>query len=835
MFKEKQRQAKNEHSLSNYIPYASLVEDDTVMLRDRTLLACFYIEGVTFETKSNEEVEQASSVINRFLTGLEDDRLSIQIHRIRRPFQDRLDPSDCGNWFADKFTRDYNRFTDGHAMMATELYISVLLGEEKEEKGFFGRITSSVSQQKEETLLKERLAQFRHYCDQLAMNFADYNIVRLGSYEDRDEDGKRIVCSSQLTFLNFLITGYWSKVQIPAGPLYEGIGATQVFIGRDILQLSSFFGSRYVQSIELKGLPAAASSGLLDSLLYPGKSEKKPYPFVESQFFKIILRKRALKVIEDQIRKLRTANDKSESQRVELVLAQDYIQSGAFCLGDYAYSILVYGDTEEECRSNAQDVCTKLTTSGFTPYISNLSAAPAYLSTMPGNFQWSPRPVKITSQNYSDFAPFHNFLPGKRDNNPWGQAIALVVQASLQPYYINLHATNRFANSYGEPDAGSTVIFGQTGAGKTALLSFLATNAMKYADKDHKFSMVFFDINHGAEILVNAFEGNYLSVENGKPTGFNPFQLDPTPDNLTFLNEFMRLLLRGNGAPISTLDEAKLEEAINSVMSMDKPLRRLSTLMQNITEGNSVEERENSIPRRLAKWYGRGGYAWVFDNVEDKIDLESKRVIGIDGTDFLDNSITKTPVAFYLLHRVKQIIDGRRGMIFMDEFWAWLNDEAFRRFAEQELKTIRKKNAIMVFATQSPSDVLNNPIARTVVEQTSTQIMLPNEKADEEEYVKFFKATPEEYNIVVNLPVKSRFFLVKQLNSSSLVRLDLSNFSDEMTVFSSTTVNIEIMHEVREELKRNGVEDKPENWLPVFYEAVRANKQQKKRTLSTKR
>ncbi len=283
------------------------------------------------------------------------------------------------------------------------------------------------------------------------------------------------------------------------------------------------------------------------------------------------------------------------------------------------------------------------------------------------------------------------------------------------------------------------------------------------------------------------------------------------------------------------MKEAKALEAINSVMSMDKPLRRLSTLMQNITEGNSAEERENSIPRRLAKWYGRGAYAWVFDNVEDKIDLESKRVIGIDGTDFLDNSITKTPVAFYLLHRVKQIIDGRRGMIFMDEFWAWLNDEAFRKFAEQELKTIRKKNAIMVFATQSPSDVLNNPIARTVVEQTSTQIMLPNEKADEEEYVKFFKATPEEYHIVVKLPAKSRFFLVKQLNSSSLVRLDLSSFSDEMTVFSSTTVNVEIMHEVREELKRNGVEDKPENWLPVFYEAVRANKQQKKRTLSTKR
>ena len=412
--------------------------------------------------------------------------------------------------------------------------------------------------------------------------------------------------------------------------------------------------------------------------------------------------------------------------------------------------------------------------------------------------------MKITSLNFSDFAPFHNFLPGKRDSNPWGEALALAVQASLQPYYLNLHATPRFAASSGEPEAGSTVIFGQTGAGKTALLSFLATNAMKYADKKHRFSMVFFDINHGAEILVNALEGGYSSVENGAPTGFNPFALDPTPENITFLIEFMRLLLQSDGGNICVSDEAKLEEAVRSVMSMDKPLRRLSVLMQNMTEGSTPQERERSPARRLAKWYGSGAYAWVFDNAEDKLDLESRSVIGID---------------------------GRRGLIFMDEFWAWLRDEAFRKFAEEELKTIRKKNAVMVFATQSPSDVLNNPIARTVVEQTSTQIMLPNSRGDEEEYVKFFKATKEEYSLVTNLPPQSRFFLVKQLNASSLVRLDLSRFKDEMAVFSSTTENIRIMHEVREALISQGVEDKPENWLPVFYEAVRVNKDQKKHRL----
>ena len=832
MFKVKQRQAKNECALSRFIPYASLVEDDTVMLRDRSLLACFYIEGSAFETKSGEEVEEASAVFNRFLTGLEDDRLTIQVHRVRRPYRDSLEPSNCGNWFADKFTRDYSAYTEDCAMMATELYISLLFGEEKEDRSFLSRMFSSVSEEKEEALLQERLDKFRHYCSRLLLNLADYNIVRLGTYKDRDPDGKSIVCSEQLTLLNLLISGNWNKVQIPAGPLYDALGAPRVFIGRDILQLSDASGKKYVQSVELKGLPAFSYPGLLDALLYPGNAKKEPYPFVESQTFRVMLRKNALRVIEDQIRKLRTANDKSESQRAELILAQDAVQSGVLCLGEYACSLLIYGSSEEECRQNTGDICTKLTASGFTPFISDLGVSAAYLSAMPGNFSWAPRPVKITSLNFSDLAPFHNFLPGKRDNNPWGEAIALAVQASLQPYYINLHATARFTASYGEPEAGSAVILGQTGAGKTALLSFLATNAMKYADKEHRFSMVFFDINHGAEILVNALEGSYLSVENGVPTGFNPFGLDPMPENITFLIEFMRLLLLSDGGSVCAADDAKLEEAVRSVMSMDKPLRRLSVLMQNMTEGSSSEERENSIAKRLAKWYGSGAYAWVFDNAEDRLDLESRRVIGIDGTDFLKNSTIKTAVAFYLLHRVKQIIDGRRGMIFMDEFWAWLGDEAFRKFAEEELKTIRKKNALMVFATQSPSDVLNNPIARTVVEQTSTQILLPNSRGDEEEYVKFFKATREEYDLVVNLPPLSRFFLVKQLNASSLVRLDLSRFKDEMAVFSSTTENIRIMHEVRRALAREGVEDKPQNWLPVFYEAVRVNKEQKKQALN---
>lgn len=120
----------------------------------------------------------------------------------------------------------------------------------------------------------------------------------------------------------------------------------------------------------------------------------------------------------------------------------------------------------------------------------------------------------------------------------------------------------------------------------------------------------------------------------------------------------------------------------------------------------------------------------MFDNETDLLDFDAYPNYGIDGTAFLDNKAVRTPIAFYLLKRMDQVIDGRRFIFVMDEFWKWLLDEAFRGFAFDKLKTMRKQNGFGVFATQSPSDVLNSEIAKAVIEQSATQIFLPNPKAD---------------------------------------------------------------------------------------------------------
>lgn len=162
---------------------------------------------------------------------------------------------------------------------------------------------------------------------------------------------------------------------------------------------------------------------------------------------------------------------------------------------------------------------------------------------------------------------------------------------------------------------------------------------------------------------------------------------------------------------------------------------------------------------------------------------------------------------------MEEVIDGRRFFFVIDEFWKWLLDDAFSDFAFNKLKTIRKQNGFGVFATQSPSDVINSPIAKAVIEQSATQIFLPNPRADKDDYINGFKVTPAEFQIISSLAEDSRMMLIKQGHSSVVCRLDLSAFKQELKVLSGSTDNINFVEEL---ISHYGTD--PQVWLPIFYQ-----------------
>jgi type IV secretion system protein VirB4 len=391
----------------------------------------------------------------------------------------------------------------------------------------------------------------------------------------------------------------------------------------------------------------------------------------------------------------------------------------------------------------------------------------------------------------------------------------MFVTSARSPYHFSLHASDpRNADGESRRDTGHTLICGPTGSGKTVLVGFIVTMAQRM-----QATQVIFDKDRGLEILVRALGGEYLPLRNGESTGFNPLQLPPTSEHIEFLKRWLALLVQvSSGRLLTVREQADLDQGLLGTLALDRHERRLSRVIEHLDATDP-----EGVHSRLARWceVTGGAYAWVFDNAEDTIAprLMGRPIIGFDVTDFLDHETTRSPVTLYLFHLVRQLLDGRRLVCWLDEFWRLLSDSAFESFARDAPKTWRKLNGVMCFATQSVSDVLDSSICRTIVEQTATKIFFPNSDASAEEYIGQLGLTQREYRLIrEQLEPASRMFLVKQGHHSVVCKLDLMGFDAELDVISGRAGQVRRLHAI---MARTGTD--PALWLPEFMASAAPN------------
>jgi type IV secretion system protein VirB4 len=212
----------------------------------------------------------------------------------------------------------------------------------------------------------------------------------------------------------------------------------------------------------------------------------------------------------------------------------------------------------------------------------------------------------------------------------------------------------------------------------------------------------------------------------------------------------------------------------------------------------------------MRPWWGDGERAWLFDNEEDLTDL-SATTVGFDMTAILDDPAVRTPALLYLFHQVEERLDGTPAIIVVDEGWKALDDDVFVRRIKDWEKTIRKRNGIVGFATQSAQDALESRIASAIVEQAATQIFMINPKARAEDYIDGFGLTPHEYELVRSLPDNSHCFLIKHGNDSVVARLNLTGEKDMLTILSGREATVRIFDEL---VERTGPD--PGGWMATL-------------------
>jgi type IV secretion system protein VirB4 len=798
-------QARAENPLARFVPFSSLVSAHDVITRGGDYLRVWRLDGVAFECADAREIADRHEALCSLLRNLAGGQWAVWTHRLHRVVGDLLqDPPQPG--FARDLSRAYQARLGERRMMSSEIYLTLVYrpGTSRVSRALQStqRTRAAIAAAQAEALrvMEERTAL-------VGRVLRGFGPRLLGAREQRGRTYSEVA-----EFLGYLVNGCWRPVPQTAGPLYRTLPTTRLSFGGDKLELR--YGDRhgdqrrYAALVDIKEYADAVEPGILNALLYEASE------FIETQSFSILPRREAMRALTLQRDQLIASDDVVASQVAEMDVALNELGDGQFCMGEYHYSLVVFGQPGLDSvldagRRAAQAIGAVGESSSLQLAPVDLVADAAWFAQLPGNWQWRPRDAKLSSRAFAALASGHNFARGKRDGNPWGEALALLRTPSGQPFYLNLHSSPEGEDSADQKLPGNTLIIGSTGVGKTTLEMFLLTLTRKW---DPPPRLVLFDLDRGCEIAIRALGGRYFRLEAGQPTHLNPFQRQPTPARIQFWETLIRTCIATPALPLLPADERAIADAVKAVAMMPAHLRRFSTVRQNLPKSG-----ENSLYERLGRWCQGGALGWVFDLADDRLlGLQAASVIGFDTTEFLDLPEVRTPVMMYLLQVMEELVDGQRLIYVISEFWKALDHEVFSDFAKQKQKTIRKHNGLGIFDTQSPSDVLRHPIGRTMVEQSVTKIFLANPEALREEYVEGFGLSDAEYAIVRSLGAQGgRRFLVKQGHESAICELDLAGMDDFITVLSGTTDNVALLDAIRQ---RHG--DDPFLWLPELRRQV---------------
>jgi type IV secretion system protein VirB4 len=191
------------------------------------------------------------------------------------------------------------------------------------------------------------------------------------------------------------------------------------------------------------------------------------------------------------------------------------------------------------------------------------------------------------------------------------------------------------------------------------------------------------------------------------------------PGEIAFALQWVTALLTAEGVRVTPDVKDAVWTALQSLASAPKAERTLT--------GLAVLIQSNALVAALSPYTLEGAYGRLLDGSSEA--LAETDVLHVEMEQLMPHKALLPPVLTYLFHRLEARFDGRPTLMILDEAWTFLDDALFAARIREWLKTLRKKNVAVVFATQSLADIERSTIAPALIESCPTRIFLPNDRA----------------------------------------------------------------------------------------------------------
>lgn len=795
--------SRNAWPISDQIPFSYHLTESVITNKNGEFFSVIKMDGRSHQTMSKEDVVRWTKELNMTLKSQCSEKIELYSYVVRRK-EESYPESSFKNVFACEFNDKYRDLFSGGKLYVNELYLCILY------RPFSNAIISGMA--KKSKMTTEEIERWQKESTNIVNSVCESFLKSLKYYRCellKAEERNGYLYSKPIEFFTYIANGEWSPVPLSRDRLCEDVSKSQIHFSKnsEIAACHNYKKTDYFGLVEIVDYDNETVPGHLNWLL------EADFELVITNSFAAISSSAAEGQLKRHKKHLEDAQDVGKTQIRQIDDALDQLKNGDWIMGEHHCTVQVRGDSARMVRDRMGDIIEDLGRCGLKCKPLDRALEAGFFAQFPGNRQYRPRPAPITSLNFLSFSSFHNFLVGKAKGNPWGDAVMPFRTVSGSPFYFNFHYTKLDDDNEGDRVPGHTLILGKTGSGKTTLLAAILTMATKF-----DATMAIFDKDRGMEILVKALEGEYFGLRIGKKTGFNPLQMEPTPQNIDFIKRLIKTCINSDGYGILPQEDEQINRALYATMtSVDKVDRRFSVLIQGIPDVKSDKiDARASLHSRLKKWCDGGEYGWLFDNETDRLSLDNK-VFGFDITEFLDHSDIRAPLMMYVIYRTSALIDGRPFAYVFEEFWRMSEDEFFQNMCKNELKTIRKKNGLCIFSTQEPDDALASSIGKTIKSQLATLLLLMNNRANKEDYISL-GITEDEFSLIKNFSESDRKFLIRQGGeseiggNSAVAVFELPRVWKEIKILSGTPDNAAILDDIISTLGK-----KTADWLPEFY------------------
>lgn len=718
--------------LPDLLQYGYLRESGIIQMKDGSLLSGFFYWGDDAAVASPSERNYLTGLLNTYLARLGNGwAIWSEAARIPSPGY----PAPSASHFPEPITAMIDaerraKFEEKNAYFETEYALIVQYYPPKVKESKLTESMYDDDGREEGEPGEKHLAEFKRKLADLEHGFGDLlNMRRMQTFDAVAPDGERYMSDELVNYLHFAMNGEAVALRVPDVPMYldAWMGIRDLWSG-DTPKL----GEKFISVVAIEGMPGFTTPGLLDIL------DGLPLPYRWSTRFIFMEQHEAISALnryrlkwQQKVRGFWTQLIKSSKgvintdalmmmQEAETALAE--AKSGLVAYGYYTPVIVLMHENRQFLAEQARYVAREVQRKGFASRIETVNCQEAWLGSLPGHPVPNIRRPLIHTLNLADLMPLSSVWPGLRENPcdlyPAGSPPLLqAVTTGETPFRLNLHVA----------DVGHTLVFGPTGAGKSTLLATLLAQARRYRGKLKNgtalpMTITAFDKGRSLYGLCKATGGSHYDIgEDDATIAIAPLADIDTPSGMTWAEEWIATCFElQSGRPPSPYQKREIHKAMELLQAAPRNSRSLTDYVLTV--------QDEDIRAALGHYTISGAMGHLLDGKSDDVEFTPFTVFEIDELMKLGDK-NAIPVLLYLFRRFEKGLHGQPAILSLDEAWVMLGHEVFRSRIREWLKELRKKNCLVLMATQSLSDAVNSNLLDVLLEQCPTKILLPNKEA----------------------------------------------------------------------------------------------------------